>query len=312
MQIVEPMTELEWTQGKGAPDVLSSLSDTAVTHGNTAFFSICQDIYSYTAPENKWTKLKSCKYSKFGMVIINDNLTTVGGLHERLVVRSTPTNMILSLCGNESWEELIPPMPTKRTLPACVTTPTHLLVAGGKGSSSELSTVEMLDIKTLQWSTAQSLPQIIGYPLIAVLDNCVYISSNHKNTVFSSSVEELTKSCKHSTSSSGAASSSECVWTRLADIPVQCGSSLATLKGRVLAIGGAENVYGDYITAAIHCYDAATDMWCVAGEMPSPRYRVLAATLTNNNLVIVGGCKIRYNTPSVLTEVATVLKWQLK
>ena len=83
--------------------------------------------------------------------------------------------------------------------------------------------------------------------------------------------------------------SSDCgfEWTRLASIPTLEGSSLATLRGRVLAIGG----YNDYSgrTGAIHCYDVATNSWSVISEMPTPRYQVLTAVLPSNELVVVGG-----------------------
>lgn len=119
--------------GERAPEAMSSLSEAAVVHGTTAFFfSHHQDIYSYTISENKWTKVVSCKYSNFSMAILNNNLTTVGGLYERILVPSSPTNILLSLIrGNsfkETLEELFPPMHSKRILPACVTTLTHLLV----------------------------------------------------------------------------------------------------------------------------------------------------------------------------------------
>lgn len=229
--------------------------------------------------------------------------TTVGGLYEWIFAYSTPTNILLSLSATSSkktWKELFPPMPTKRRLPAVITMLTHLLVAGGSGASNELAVVELLNIETHQWSTARNIPQAVGYPLITALDKSIYLSNN-QNSVFSCSIEKLLESCKPTSSSSSSDGGS--VWTKLADIPVKCGASLATLRGHVLAIGGAENVYGDYITGAIHRYEEDTNLWSAAGEMPTPRYRVLTAVLESNDLIVVGGCKCRYNTPSVVTEI---------
>ena len=89
------------------------------------------------------------------------------------------------------------------------------------------------------------------------------------------------------------------MWTTLADIPVWY-SSLATLRGRVLAIGEKD---GGNPTGAIHCYDAATNSWSAVGSMPTPRYYALTAVLPSNELVVVGGwsaeCRLR------TTEIGT-------
>ena len=89
-----------------APEGMRSDGGAAVVHGNTAYFSIHYNVYSYTVPENKWTKLPQCKYGFFAMAVINDALATIGG-----VDKSAATNTLFSLSGS-SWEEVLPPMPT--------------------------------------------------------------------------------------------------------------------------------------------------------------------------------------------------------
>ena len=78
-----------------------------MVHGNTAYFSMYHNVYSYSVPENKWTKLPQCKYEYFAMAVINDALTTIGGKDNQWAV----TNTLLSLSGS-SWEEVLPPMAT--------------------------------------------------------------------------------------------------------------------------------------------------------------------------------------------------------
>ena len=118
-------------------------------------------------------------------------------------------------------------MPTKRMDPAAANTPTHLVVAGGVGSRrNNVATVEVLNTETLQWSTASSLPEAVRFPQMTTCGGCLYLAD--KSNVFSCSVEDLLKSTNSSDGGS--------VWTRLASIPVE-GSTLATLRGHVLAIG---------------------------------------------------------------------------
>ena len=50
-------------------------------------------------------------------------------------------------------------MPTKRKCTTAVCIGTTLIVAGGRGENGALSTVEVMDTETYQWSTAADLPQ---------------------------------------------------------------------------------------------------------------------------------------------------------
>ncbi len=70
---------------------------------------------------------------------------------------------------------------------------------------------------------------------------------------------------------------------------MQYGASLLTVRNRLLAIGGSDDVLGENLTAAIHCYDGAANTWSVIGQLPSPLWSVLTAVLPNTNELIVAG-----------------------
>ena len=256
-----------------------------MVHGSTAYFSAYDNVYSYTVPENEWTKLPQCKYKHFAMAVFNDALTTIGGRDHQYAI-----NTLLSLSGS-SWEEVLPPMPTKRMYPAAANTPTHLVVAGGKKTIDGfwLVTVEVLNTDSLQWSIATSFPKMDQYTHMTKSGGRIYLTGQ-SNNVFSCPVEDLLKSTNSSSS----------VWTKLARIPTQWESSLATVRGRVLAIGGRDG----NSTRAIHCYDVATNSWSVIGEMPTPRAVNLTAVLPSNELVVVGGWRANL-TSSTTTDIAT-------
>lgn len=273
--------ELKWRQGESV--CCHYINGSAVVHGNSAYFAYQYNAYCYTAPEDRWTKLPSSKCTDFALAVINDKLTTIGGCYLGKDVKYT--NNLLSLSGG-FWEEFFPPMPTNRLLPAAVNTPTCLVVAGGRQGFivGHLSTVEVLNMETLQWSIACSLPETAGFPQITLCDGSLYISNHNK--LFTSSVDELLKSCKPVSADSDDGDS---VWTRLANISVVHKFSLVTLCGRVLAIGGIDDVWSSNRTGAIHCYNATANLWSVIGEMPTPRSQFLAAVLPSNQLVVVGG-----------------------
>ena len=154
--------KLTWRQGTPAPQAMWFYWGSAVVHGNTAFFSQHYNVYSYIVPEDKWTKLPQCECESFCVAVVNDKLTAIGGY-----CAGAATNTLLCLSGSSlemKWENVLPPMPTNRVRPAAVTTPTHLVVAGGYNYDGPLATVEALNLNTLQWSSFSRSPKALEYP----------------------------------------------------------------------------------------------------------------------------------------------------
>ena len=225
---------------------------TAVVHGNTAYFSRDYRVYSYTPAKDEWTKLPPCEYYYFGLGVVKDKITTVGGS-----LRGVATNSLHCLEEQGTkWREILPPMPTARVRSAVVTTPTHLIVAGGRtGYGVALSAIEILNTNTLQWSSASSSPEALGHPHMSLCGEHLYLSEH--NTIFSCSEEELLKSCKP-TSTNCNSSDGDSVWTELSNIPIRYGARLISLKGQVLAIGGRDQRLGGQPSGALHNYNRNT------------------------------------------------------
>lgn len=244
---------------------------------DTIYVSCGHNVYSYTLSQNTWIKLKSHMCSKFGMMVIISTLTSIGGC-----IEDKPTNILYSLIGN-SWEKVFPPMPTERMYPAVVNITTHLIVAGGRQESQEsaLATVEILNMNDSQWFTASSLPVEISHPEITECNGNIYCSEGN-SLLFCSQDELLMSRYTHSDDISA--------WKTLAKIPVPNDCSLTTLKENILAVGGAEDPFGDEPIEAIHSYDLATDSWSVIDQIPIARSSALTACLLpRNELVVIGG-----------------------
>ena len=264
--------KLKWRDGIIAPGRFSSTFGRAVVHGNTAYFSYDNYMYSFTLSNEKWITLPNCKYSFFAMAIVNGKLTTIGGRSFNF----EDTNDLLSLLPKNppSWKAVLPPMPTRRKWPDAVTTESHLVVAGG----IHQVVVEVLDLNTLQWSTASSKPEAPQISQLKLCGEYLYLVQGH--TIVSCSIDDLLKSCK-----STSRSDNKSVWTELCDIPVYV-SSLAVWKKQVIVVGGKDNLDP---TAAVYCYDRPTNSWREIGQLPSPRSAVVCAVLPNNEVMVVGG-----------------------
>ena len=239
------------------------------------------------------------------MAVVNNQLTTIGGQHRIVnkpltsgisIFTYAPCSRLLSLSRSSSemkWEEFLPPMPTARMLSAAVTTPTHLIVAGGKIEFDDaVPVVETLDTNTLQWSSVSSSPEALAYPNMTLCNGQLYLSEHSK--IFSRSVEELLKSRKSFFTWIWGS-----VWTKLTDIPVQYCASLTTQREQVLAIGGKDQLFNGRPTRAIHQYNRSTNSWSVIGEMPTPRASPLVAVLPSHELIVVGGLNC------AVTEIAS-------
>ena len=228
------------------------------------------EVFAYTFATNKWSELPKCPNFYVSLAVVNSLLTTIGG--------ETPNNEVtdslLSLTDNK-WTKQLPPMPTKRGLTAVVCSGRSLVVAGGSTVHKKLSTVEVMDTETLQWSTASSLPHLLGQATATLCGDQVYMlggfdqNNKQSKSVFTCSLAALLKpqSLVAQLKTLSLASRPK-VWHQLADAPVTL-STCVSLQGQLLAVGGDDSD-GKY-TTAIHMYNATTNYWEVISHMATPR-----------------------------------------
>ena len=82
-------------------------------------------------------------------------------------------------------------------------------------------------------------------------------------------------------------SSSSSAWHRVADAPAYY-STCAAVDGELLVVGGCGQE-DDRKATAIHKYNAVNNSWNYIGDMTIPRHSCLAAVLTTNKMIVVGG-----------------------
>ena len=221
-----------------------------------------------------------CPNSGFSLAVVNSLLTAIGGM----TLNNEITNSLLSLTDNK-WTKQFPLVPTKRWLTAVMCSGRSLVAAGGVGEGrKKLSTVEVMDTETLQWSTASSLQHPLYQASATLCGNKVYMlggyyqSGKQSKSVFTCSLAPLIQSCQPQslverlkTLSLG---SGPKVWHQLADTPVTL-SICASLQGRLLAVGGKDSDVKE--TTAIHMYNTTTNSWEVISHMATPRRQCLVA-----------------------------------
>ena len=96
---------------------------------------------------------------------------------------------------------------------------------------------------------------------------------------------------------SGAGKEHGALWKEIQELPLS-HSSLVTLGGRLLAIGGADDSETD--STAVHCYDSVKNVWCPVSNLLSPRNQCLVGVVPGDRVLVVGGWQ------SVSVEIGTL------
>ena len=292
---------LQWKDGPKAP--CPTYGNSVAVSGGVAYFRDALSdttVQMYSSEREQWTVLPECSKRYFSIAVVNGLLTAIGGMQAG---RATKT--LVSFTHQQTWTEKFPPMTYFHNTPAIVCTSTSLIVAGGWNESGKIDKVEVMDTKTLRWSTAASLPHALSAATATICGSRMYIAGGTTGTwiksVFMCKMRDLLQSATQpqtllagllvglSRPQFPAARQASGVWREVAELPVT-QSSLVTLRGQLLAIGGTSDVSGcGGGTSDVRQYDAATDSWNVISHMNTKRQHFFAAVLPNDRIIVVGG-----------------------
>ena len=301
---------MKWQTESKAPEKM--FRGSAAADSNMAYFhgDGSTTVHSYDSNTREWHRLPATPHTRSTLVVVHHVLTMVGGL-----ISGGATDSLLSLMGEGrgiKWLPNLPAMPTKRCETAVVCSGRSLIVVGGRDGRNELSTVEVLDTDTRQWSIACSLTHPFTDATISICGERLYMLGGDDQTgypgtrsVLSCSVPELLQSHQPQPLAGKlrtAPANQSTIWRRVADAP-HYQSSCATLCGQLVAVGGWEAFES---TSAIAGYNETTDSWEAMGDMPTARRWALVAILNGKMMVVggsVGGRVVGYWTATDVVEI---------
>jgi len=307
--ILQQQTTLKKLIWKGCPKAPEAMHRGSVAvAGTTVYFNSDGSgrVHQYHAESQRWSLLPNLPHMGSALVMVDSKLTSVGGKQRSGKV----TNSLLSLIREDrdsKWIQHFPPMGQKRWHAMAICSDFSLIVAGGSDGPNRLAAVEVMNVNTLQWFTASSLPHPFSDANASICGERLYMLSGFKHTgptrsVFTCSISELIHSCQMlSQVGEPLSPGKNTVWRRITDSPYG-SSSCATICGQLILVGGND---AGKDTSAVVTYDEKTDTWLTMEAMGTPRYKALVASLQDKAMMVVGG-KIG-NDRLATVEIAKVL-----
>ena len=243
----------------------------ATSDGQFAYFTSSSSVYRYEWSSDKWKELPSCPQLNFGLVIINKELTAVGG---------TNTRKLLTL-RERRWVEEYPLMKYARSSPAVVSTcdGEYVIVMGGDGEGDpSTTTVQLFQVRSRRWYALTDIPKNLPCPTATICGDKVYVIG-YGWACYSCSVRALPSS---DTPIPLESISRLLSWTSLPTLPVM-DTTLTTLCGKIVLTGGLKG------SAVNSIYQLVDGQWVQIGSMAIARRYCLVASLSPEKIIIVGG-----------------------
>ena len=271
--VIFPQLSVQCLKKKKAPYEMKRGS--ATTDGQFAYFTPggSNSVYRYELNTEKWDQLPPSPYWNSGLVMINGELTAVGGEDKYRY-----TNKLLTLRQNQ-WVQHYPPMNIGRSDTAVLSTSDglYVFVIGGNVSLYEYATVEILDVKGKRWYNLTKLPQDLSKPSATICGNqLLYVIGEHGEG-YSCSVEALLFSIRvlpYSTSHT---------WTPLPQLPIR-SSTAATLCGELLMVSGVR-----YRAPNNPILQLVDGRWVKIGSTSGGTTKCLVVSPSPDKMIIVGG-----------------------
>ena len=247
----------------------------SATDGGFAYFTSggSTSLYQYEYSTEKWEELPACPRRDSGLVVIDRELTAVGGRDG-----SYRTNKLYTL-RQRKWVEKYPPMNTARYSPAVVSTSDgeHLIVIGGFGGGGYwTATVELFQVKSRRWHQLTDLPQHLLFPSAAICGDQLNVIGLGTNG-YSCSLSSLPSRDQPITSPLTLS------WKPLPHLPVE-QSTAATLCGQLVLIGGYQGV-----SPVNSIHQLVGGKWVKIGSMSGGRGHCLVVSPSPDKIIIVGG-----------------------
>ncbi len=219
-------------------------------------------VMTYDIESQEWDTLPAYRARTFAMTNFNNRLLLIGGQRKD---GSVSDELGEWQPENERWIRPFPPMPVPRWSPIATSYQHWLIVAGGSHQLTFLDTMEILDVKNMQWSSVLAPTKGTNMKSITIGNNW-YIMGGWSaeigldRHVYSMPLNSLTSD----------SASDHTNWKKLTSLDYTHFSPIKI--GMNLFAAGGKDVENKKAISTIHRYVSETDMWVEAGRLPRSLY----------------------------------------
>ena len=256
-------------------------------------------IMKYILSQDTWMPLPPCPTYQHGLATLNEELIVIGGRVDSLETR---TNKVHTF-RNNIWMEVLPPMPTPRSLLSTASHGDRMIIAAGGSkeikSNGEFVLTDVVEIyiRDEQWYTAKKLPFPLNSFSISIAgDTCYTLGGygTHKQscTTLFTTLSSLLETAEPADSSHYSVPQVPGTWKALEDQHPLVHSTITDVDGKIIALGGA--VMKNSLksgTKIISTYDFQSNSWveCKDAELPLAIYNTGVVKLADDEVMVVGG-----------------------
>ena len=261
-----------------------------VVAGGNADVDNQQQVMFYR-PDCGWNMLGKYSLSLFAMAVLGEGrLLVLAGGYDR-AADTYSNNLVQWDKDAKYWRSVFKPMPTARSDAAAVGYKGYLVVAGGSNGVQNLTTVEVLDTRTVQWSTVTPLPA----PIKGLIQSVPMVDPTRPQAdtwyimgcktepahTFSLSLDCLVAQMGRE---GGVVN-----WAQLPTPPLACCGAVS-LRGCLLAVGGKDR-HG-VKKKDIYLYLPGTCEWLRVSELPVAKHSSCCFPLSSEKFLVIGGCDV--------------------
>jgi hypothetical protein len=267
-------------------------------HGHLCYFSsfMTTDIHIYDTAVGAWHILPSCPVTNFGLEVVGQNVTTIGGRLLTEPALCTTQLFSLSAAGRGergAWLARLPPMKLARAQPATTSNSRLVIVAGGEVGDHKtfIADIEVLVLETGQWSTVASSPLGNYSWLTAVVcqDQLYLLEGNgvrEKDNLHALHMGALVEGLRQPVAQQHRGRRGGLRWRQVRPAPAS-NTTCVCAKGQLVAVGGIDT--SGKTTNQIWAFNNGKDQWKTLGSLKSHRYRSLVSVTATGSLLVIGG-----------------------
>ena len=247
--------------------------------GGDSYHDLCT-VMKLDLQRDEWTKLPLHNAVYFAMTSFANQLVLIGGYNS---LAQEPAGHIAVFTSGR-WTFPYPPMNTARHSSTAVSCNNHIIVAGGHDDRGCTSPVEVLDVPSLRWYIAESLPNPRSSVKSTLIGNTLYLMGGWDHTrptkvVYKVDLNELiTKAVSKQATPT--------LWQVISDTPLNRSAPL-NVGGSLLAVGGWDD--RNTPSSSIHLYQPDTRRWVKVVDLPTARYDCTCSVLPSGEVIVAGG-----------------------